>query len=146
VYGFGDENGCDDAAYPTLSRFDHTGLNTGCADPLSGGNELAVTLRYSGCLHCHGGRKDQNSYGNPASTTVQSGAIHGTTMTEQSGGAGADNMGLRFMNGASWSSHTLGDVGGSLTCYTVGSDNYSACGQHGGGRSATPVYYYDATP
>jgi cytochrome c551/c552 len=147
VYGFGRTGaGTTDGTYGTLSRVNHSGFNASCGDPAN----LGTVLQYTGCLGCHGGRKDQRSYGNPTTSTVpvQSGAIHGTRMTYDPTGAGStDSMGYRFLNGASWHSHALGDSSGSGGCYTAGksspaADNYSSCTQHGTGRSFTPQYYY----
>ena len=81
VYGDGESGG-------TTGNMDHSRLshmgdwNASCQDLANLGAAFAGT---SGCYNCHGGRKDQNSFGNPANTVVQSGAIHGTSMTYKAG-------------------------------------------------------------
>jgi hypothetical protein len=145
VYGSGKSvGGTQDSIYGVLSRFNHDALNASCGNAAAGTGPLRAQLQWSGCVHCHGGRKSDASFNNPANTVVQSGAIHGVTMNEMAGNAGADPMGYRFMNGASWAGHTLADASGtSPTCYTLGTaDNYSTCTAHTGGRSSNGTILY----
>lgn len=120
VYGFG--NG-DKGGNAAMSRA-HGGTNASC-------NAYSKVLpkAINGCFNCHGGRVDAGQQAN--------GAMHGSSM-----GYGPDStpktvaplpapMGYRFMNGASWIQHGLGDTDANVGCQTLGSaDSYSACVKH----------------
>ncbi|MHB1341786.1 MAG: cytochrome c3 family protein [Coriobacteriia bacterium] len=141
VYGYTPSDGDMTAATAEeLSRFPHN-PNSGCMSS----SQLGTQLRYSGCLICHGARKDTNSYYQTSNTVAQSGAIHGTSMGDPTLVAGGDAMGYRFMNGASWANHILGDSSGTGSCYNfkgVTVDTaYSSCTQHSG-KTFTPNYYF----
>ncbi|MDH4140096.1 MAG: hypothetical protein OEV43_05940, partial [Coriobacteriia bacterium] len=137
VYGW--NNTCapnTDAA--TLSRFSHSTMSSSCYQTAQ---FKPAALQWSSCLHCHGGRKDNSSYLSPANTVVQSGAVHGTSMgTGHPNATYTDNMGPRFMNGASWSQHKLGNVDQVVGCFNFNSkagdpcpaatDSYSSCTKH----------------
>jgi len=157
VYGIGDSSGVsylDDANLVNaqlLSRVSHNGdaINNAC----NVSAKLATQMQYSSCLNCHGGRKDSSSFSFPATTVVQSGAIHGTSMGPGLAGddytsVPGDPMGYRFMNGASWASHMMGDTSGSIGCSTLKKDdggdidNYSSCDQHDATGDEVPNYYY----
>jgi hypothetical protein len=144
VYGSeSNSSGTQGISYGDLSRYDHNSANSSCGQA----NNLSTLLDYSGCLNCHGARKDTNSYSNPANTVVQSGAIHGTSMGDGPGTSYSDPMGYRFRNGASWASQGMGDSSGSGGCQNFtgsgapSADNYSSCTKHGS-RGFTPEYYY----
>jgi cytochrome c553 len=123
-----------------LSRFGHP-TNTSCMSNVQTGNgPTGPKTAVAGCMNCHGGRKDQASY---TSTTGQSGAMHGTSMTFPSGMSTSDPMGERFCNGAAWYGHQLGAASGSIGCQTIGSpDAYSGCDHHGGKWATTGSNYY----
>ena len=141
VYGTNEKAGLN-ATAALLSRMNHGRMSSSCYNT---GTFNSPALTWSSCLHCHGGRKTEASYNNPANTVVQNGAIHGTSMTYHPSAAtytGAANyMGQRFMNGASWSQHLLGSTTTTVGCYnfskTIPADNYSACVKH------TPSEYAD---
>ncbi len=110
-------------SYQNLSRVGHQGgtMNAACNDA-----SVIPYLNIS-CINCHGGRTP--------------GGVHGSNLGV--GSLGTSEQGKRMMNGASWVGHTLGDVSGSLTCYTLSSGtNMSTCTKHPGGRAASPYYYY----
>lgn len=130
--------------YNNLSRITHGVAFHAAASQCGGVSYLKTVNNYASCLNCHGGRKDTSSYGSPASTVVQSGAMHGTSMA--AGSAGGDAMGYRFMNGASWSGHQLGASSGTVGCATLSApgDTYSGCSNHPllTSHPFTPTYYY----
>jgi predicted CXXCH cytochrome family protein len=134
VYGTNEKAGLN-ATSALLSRMNHGRMSSSC---YATGTFNSAALTWSSCLHCHGGRKTETSYNNPANTVVQNGAIHGTSMTYHPSAAtytGAANyMGQRFMNGASWTQHLMGKTTTTVGCYnfskTIPADNYSACTKH----------------
>jgi hypothetical protein len=149
VYGNGEGT---NGAYQNLSRISHMGQINGSCTSLT--RLKAPFAGTSGCYHCHGGRKDESSYG-ATSATVQSGAIHGTSMGLGIGSGPTARlysgiMGNRFSNGASWLSHDFADTAGSVGCQTYNkstdADGYTACTQHGGGRTAGGTNYWYALP
>jgi len=143
--------------HEALSRVSHLGggLRTNCDD------WTFLQHMPTGCNNCHGGR--------PNDGARASGLIHGSAMgrgdgNNNTGGASylvqdgtlvAQPMGYRFMNGASWDAHRLGQAASTeVGCSTIdASDNYSSCTQHTGftpdsnpngnwGQNATPNYWY----
>jgi hypothetical protein len=147
VYGYGDGSGpgTDD---DSLSRQGH--LGGGMAAKCGNGADLPWAPVESGCYLCHGGRGDDG--------TQAVGVAHGSSMGQgdatsdaadgndvQDGTLSGDEMGKRFMNGAGWDHHVLGDSSGSIGCSTVNTANqYSSCSNHRGAsaKTATPEYYY----
>ena len=102
-------------------------------------------------MNCHGGRKDDSSFNNPASTTVQSGAVHGTTIvgtgvTEQ-GNAPAYTARFRSATASPTARRgtpisTTSRATEALGCQTTATDNYSSCNKHNGGTTkANPANY-----
>ncbi|MDF1542191.1 MAG: cytochrome c3 family protein [Anaerosomatales bacterium] len=146
VYGDGDRGLTITGAGTAdiFSRLDHDGgMNSSC----DAGDKLYNVP--TGCYNCHGGR------GNDGATA--SGLLHGTSMTRgdgdntgglvQNGTLVGDNMGTRFMNGASWDAHLLTDAyanGGDAGCSTIDvADSYSSCTQHSTvwGQGSAMNYY-----
>ncbi|GAB4279317.1 MAG: hypothetical protein Kow0056_12330 [Coriobacteriia bacterium] len=154
VYGDGDageaayggSNASRASDFEALSRVSHLGggLRTNC-DGWTGYLQHLPT----GCYNCHGARDNDNG--------TATANIHGSSMGRGDGdnsGAGnllqdgtltGDEMGKRFMNGASWDAHLLAQSSGNAGCSTINTaDSYSACTHHSGtwGQNATPNYYY----
>jgi hypothetical protein len=150
VYGDGTSMG---PTYQGFARMSHNGdWNGSCA----GVGYLPSGV--SGCMNCHGGRRDDNSFNNnPPATTVQSGAVHGTVITGQvnhtpSGSDAApvytaQPLGYRLANGASWHTHQYDfQSNEALGCQTTGTDNYSSCNKHNGGTTKSNPANYSYGP
>ena len=147
VYGDGTAQG---PTYQGFSRMSHNGdWNGSCA------GVSYTSAAISGCMNCHGGRKDDSSFNNPASTTVQSGAVHGTSITGQVTDtlepAGpvytATPLGYRFANGASWHTHQYDfQSNEALGCQTTATDNYSNCNKHNTGTTKNNPANYSYGP
>lgn len=133
VYGKG--TGAEVPTYQAFSRFNH-GFKTGTGSPdkicmVSGNKVLGTAWESPNCLGCHGGREP--------------GGIHGSIMgvAGGGGGAGVSPQGKRFTNGANWLSHTLGQGGASVACWTTSTpDNVAACTKGHTGQSQSPNYDY----
>jgi predicted CXXCH cytochrome family protein len=147
VYGYGD-GAAPSTNDDTLSRHGH--LGSGQVAKCGDGVNLAWAPAETGCFLCHGGRGDDG--------TEAVGVAHGSSMGQgdgssdaadgndaQDGSLSGAEMGKRFMNGAGWDHHTLGDQSGSVGCSTIDTANtYSDCTNHNriDGKTATPEYYY----
>jgi len=135
IYGWGSKNNVPNIKNESFARLGHLDVNRNNSmriDCQATHNETGQGgYRNIGCMNCHGGGEVAG--------------IHGSNLGI--GNQGADEMGKRFMNGNSWQGHTLGDASGSVTCYTgnppaIGQTMSSCAGQHTGGQSRTPNYYY----
>ncbi len=135
VYGRNQSNGV--AVAQNLSRFDHeSGLSAGRC------NDGTKNVYQISCMLCHGGDALGNS-DPPNSSTNFLGGVHGSNLTATF--KGANSVGERLLNGASWEGHSRGSTTIEATCFTkdVRDAELTNCDAHGGGREASTVNNYN---
>jgi hypothetical protein len=137
VYGYSKSNGIAKNNAENLSRFDHeSGLSAGrCNDGTK--NVYGIS-----CMLCHGGDALGNSDPPDASTNFL-GGVHGSNLTQKF--KGANSVGERLLNGASWEGHSRGSTTKEATCYTKDNKNaeLTNCDAHSGGKRASTKNNYN---